>query len=81
MTPSIGRIVHYVRAASTSDRPVRHEHLAAIVTAFLGTDDDGYERVHLCAFQPNGMLFRMDVREDQTHQRADTWHWPEREAE
>ncbi|BFH71902.1 MAG: hypothetical protein E6230_15320 [Paenibacillus dendritiformis] len=58
--PSIGRIVHFVGIAPR----------AAIIT---GVVDD--ETVHLCIFNPAGIIFAQNVKRGDDY---DQWNWPPR---
>lgn len=65
MTPSVGRIVHYV-SYGTPGGEYRSECRAAIVTAVDDYQDSGASDVHighvdLCVLNPTGMFFNRQV--------------------
>lgn len=71
MTPTIGRIVHYVNAGL---------HQAAIITS--AWDWNGEIQVTLCvlpAHEPPFPIF--GPRQDEDGKAHNTWHWPERDDE
>ena len=72
MTPSIGRIVHYV----AGDLPW---HRAAIITE---VHEQGaaaaINAVSLAVFDPTGLVFAAHVPYEASGLRVGTWHWPER---
>ncbi|MEU9774579.1 MULTISPECIES: hypothetical protein [unclassified Streptomyces] len=75
LTPSIGRIVHYVSRGSADGR-YPSTCRAAIVTVVEG------EQVGLAVFSPEGLFF---TTASTPHAVSDpliggTWHWPERVA-
>jgi hypothetical protein len=87
MTPSVGRIVHYVSHGT----PVREDGTqaflgvcrAAIITEVLGSfsEPDGAECVGLCVLNPTGQFFSQNVPYSPGSPeilRGGTWHWPER---
>lgn len=69
MTPSVGRIVHYVEDGSPCH--------AAIVTAYHPPLEDTTESVDLTVFYPTGMGVVRSVYEGGDGTRR-YWHWPER---
>lgn len=78
MTPSIGRIVHYVIQNG--------QHRAAVVVNYWPNDD---QRANLTVFvdqmndkefAPNGNLAVGSAKQDEETKAPGTWHWPEREA-
>ena len=83
MTPSVGRMVHYV-SYGTPGGEYPSVCRAAIITEVTGLfDEDGTDReytgyaVSLAVLNPEGMFFNRNV--DQCDERkGGTWHWPER---
>lgn len=86
MTPSIGRIAHYV-SYGTPGGEYKSECRAAVITEVTG---DPLESVGLAVLGPAGVFFNRAVPHDElppagkilpgeraTH-RPGTWHWPER---
>lgn len=86
MTPSVGRIVHYVSRGS-ADGIFEPECRAAIITE-VSPDTS---RVSLCILNPQGIFFdhglKHDDPSDEIRKLYDpqtipytpgTWHWPER---
>lgn len=90
MTPSVGRIVHYVSRGS-ADGVFKPECRAAIIAAVYGPDhphplseinealeygtEIGAEWVALVVFNPEGLYFN-DACHSERKDRG-TWHWPE----
>src|SRR4029434_2511926 len=75
MSPTVGRIVHYVALGSRRGVEPEGECLAAIVTKVA----EGGAYVSLTVFDPMGMTMREGVVEDGSPTPATgTWHWPER---
>lgn len=89
MTPSVGRVVHYVSYGT----PVRSDGTqafdsrcrAAIITAVNGraVDPVTFEEsdmwsVDLCVLNPTGMFFNGAVIQMEHAHDGGTWHWPER---
>jgi hypothetical protein len=86
VTPSVGRIVHYV-SVGTPGGEYASECRAAIVTAVgtllgyqpgRGEVDSEAEVVDLAVLNPTGLFFNQGVPEDQDGKAGGTWHWPER---
>lgn len=92
MTPSVGRIVHYVSYGT----PVREDGSqafppkcrAAIIADVYSADNphpdpevhvnaDGAEWAALAVLNPTGMFFNDSCHDELTKQ-GGTWHWPER---
>lgn len=79
MTPSVGRIVHYVSRGS-ADGIFGKTCRAAIITDIVDRDRDA---VAICVMNPTGLFFHGDCEyadpgdypESMT---PGTWHWPER---
>lgn len=79
MTPSVGRIVHYVSHGT----PVREdgsqaytsECRAAIVTE---VSEEVPVYVGLAILNPTGMFYARGVGHDPVRLTGGTWHWPER---
>ena len=72
MTPTIGRIVHYVASEAPWKRPamiteVHPQGAAAAIGA-----------VSLAIFNPGGLVFRAHVPYEASGLRVGTWYWPER---
>lgn len=94
MTPSVGRIVHYV-SYGTPGGEYASQCRAAIVTAAESIPpspgearliEDGHD-VSLCVLNPEGQFFNQHVPYDQwdssearpeAQPKGGTWHWPER---
>ena len=90
MTPSVGRVVHYV-SYGTPGGEYKSECRAAVITEVPGHlprsmepldgCPNGYEDVwvvDLCALNPTGMFFNRGVLQDEDGKSGGTWHWPER---
>lgn len=89
MTPSVGRIVHYVSHGT----PIRGDGTqaftkqcrAAVVTEVHGhavdpstlAEVDAWA-VSLAVLNPAGMFFHTSVIQSETAHDGGTWHWPER---
>ena len=71
MTPSVGRIVHYVSRGS-ADGIFTPECRAAIITDI--SEDNG--RVALMVLNPQGIFWDWDMHYDESN-KPGTWHWPE----
>lgn len=81
MTPSVGRIVHYV-SYGTPGGEYTAQCRAAIITEVTGyvapehPDDHMQATCHLAIMNPTGMFFNeVDYSPQNT---GGTWHWPER---
>jgi hypothetical protein len=75
MTPTVGRIVHYVAYGTPGGEYQAGAHRAAVVTQVHSASC-----VDLCVFNPTGLHFvtsRLYEHEDK--KAPGTWHWPERE--
>lgn len=91
MTPSVGRIVHYV-SYGTPGGEYTSQCRAAIIAGLgellpypqhgAGPDDldeDGAQLADLCVLNPTGLFFNEGVPQDERPERSGgTWHWPER---
>lgn len=94
MTPSVGRIVHYV-SYGTPGGEYTSKCRAAMVTEVELLDSKilGGERVGLCVINPTGLFFHSltdggcpyheggipdRTRPNQRAYPGGTWHWPER---
>jgi hypothetical protein len=79
VTPSIGRIVHYV-SYGTPGGEYGKECRAAVVTE---VEDD--HTVGLCVLNPTGQFFNRGVVFDDDdlpgERKGGSWHWPERVGE
>jgi hypothetical protein len=94
VTPSVGRVVHYVSHGS----PVREDGTqafaaqcrAAVITEvpeyltaepFDGCPNgtEGQWIVSLAVLNPSGMFFNTGLCQDEDSHEGGTWHWPERE--
>ena len=73
VTPSVGRIVHYV-SYGTPGGEYKSECRAAIITE---TDPTSDILVGLCVMNPSGLFFNHAVHDEDDHL-GGTWHWPER---
>lgn len=77
MTPSVGRVVHYVSRGSADGRfpPLCR---AALVTEVAADE----LTIGLCAVNPTGLFFHMLSDGGCAYEAAavtgGTWHWPER---
>lgn len=80
MTPSVGRIVHYM-SYGTPGGEYTSQCRAAVITAVRVTVA-GHERgapyVDLCVLNPEGMFFNRNVSYAEVEHSGGTWHWPER---
>lgn len=85
MTPSVGRIVHYM-SYGTPGGEYLHECRAAVVTEVVGVFDEDNEDeliswdLSLAVLNPTGMFFNRSVPQDEADKLGGTWHWPERVA-
>lgn len=94
MTPSVGRMVHYV-SYGTPNGEYKSVCRAAVITEVAASDrytvrnannevvvntytDPGTEDVSLCVLNPEGFFFNRDVRRDEDGKPDGTWHEPER---
>lgn len=88
MTPSVGRIVHYVAYGTPKGEFPANVCRAALLTEVgrQPTDDMPEElRFHLarecasvCVVNPTGLFFNSNIPHDEETKRPGTWHWPER---
>jgi hypothetical protein len=85
VTPSVGRIVHYV-SYGTPGGEYGSECRAAVVTEVgkveinernPAGDGEYRESVGLCVLNPAGQFFNRGVLYDEGRG-GGTWHWPER---
>ncbi len=85
MTPSVGRIVHYV-SYGTPNGEYTSQCRAAVVTSvdeYQPAEDGSFlGAVDLCVLNPEGMFFNRGVVQFEDFgavpKRGGTWHWPER---
>jgi hypothetical protein len=85
MTPSIGRVVHYV-SYRTPGGEYTSQCRAAIIAAVDAQPEDApwLEPVTLVVLNPTGMFFNARCLHDEAETAAGrrgaggTWHWPER---
>ena len=88
MTPSVGRIVHYV-SCGTPGGEYASECRAAIVTDLANAEEPDGDVVGLAVLNPTGLFFnRAAYDEGATSStpgapsgrsyEGGTWHWPER---
>ena len=83
MTPSVGRMVHYV-SFGTPGGEFGCECRAAVVTEVVGIFDEDNEDelvgwdLSLAVLNPGGMFFNRSVPQDEDKKLGGTWHWPER---
>lgn len=75
MTPSVGRIVHYV-SFGTPGGEFGSECRAAII-AGIATTPVGDDVCDLVVLNPTGLFFNRCVH-DEDGKVGGTWHWPER---
>lgn len=81
MTPSVGRIVHYV-SYGTPGGEYESTCRAAIITEVSGQDQpSGNWRVNLFIMNPEGLFLNKGVIQREGVDEAGTWHWPERVEE
>ena len=76
MTPSVGRIVHYVSHGT----PVREDGTQAFTSecrAAIVTSAPEGKPVSLCVLNPTGFFFNV-ADQDEDGREGGTWHWPER---
>jgi hypothetical protein len=81
MTPSIGRIVHYVAYGTPGGEYRAGAHRAAVITdvSFSGSSNEPTTaQVSLCILNPTGMFYTQNVPHDETGMTPGSWHWPER---
>jgi hypothetical protein len=78
VTPSVGRIVHYV-SYGTPGGEHKSQCRAAVITAVHGPF-----LVDLAVLNPEGMFFNREVTQGEPKQdgsyEGGSWHWPERTA-
>lgn len=94
MTPTVGRIVHYVAFGTPGGEYAAGAHRAAMITEIyygpgsrlpssntpLQISSTGVcTSVGLCIFNPTGLHWREAVPFDEAAMTPGTWHWPERE--
>ena len=81
MTPSVGRIVHYVSYGTpmqaNGSQAFTSECRAAIITE-VGEETGFGVLVGLCVLNPTGQFFNRGVEQDENAHTGGTWHWPER---
>lgn len=71
MTPSVGRIVHYVSYGTP------HGEYPSVCRAAVITQAGPWGPIGLAVLNPTGMFFHPDVQYSDQNL-AGTWHWPER---
>lgn len=77
MSPSIGRIVHYV-SYGTPNGEYTSQCRAAIITEVQHSGNlEGPLVVSLAVMNPTGMFFNSGIPYDK-NKTGGTWHWPER---
>jgi hypothetical protein len=81
MTPSVGRIVHYVSYGTPGGEYPSVCRGAVIVAVHIDPriEATGNYFVDLCVLNPEGIFFNKGVQYDESH-RGGTWHWPEEQA-
>ncbi|MGA5764489.1 hypothetical protein [Nonomuraea bangladeshensis] len=77
MTPSVGRIVHYV-SHGTPPREDGTQAYTSECRAAIVTETNTSDTVGLCVLNPTGQFFNRTVTHDEDEKRGGTWHWPER---
>lgn len=86
MTPSIGRIVHYVSYGTPGGEFTSTCRAAIIANVLPLTENDAQDhaeglppkdRVDLVVFNPTGLFFNA-CEHSEHDKRGGTWHWPER---
>lgn len=80
MTPSVGRIVHYV-SYGTPGGEYESTCRAAIITGLGMDSESGRPGVSLFVANPTGLFLNKHVEQDEVEKRGGTWHWPERVGE
>lgn len=75
MTPSVGRIVHYV-ARGSADGAFPIACRAAVITELNAKGIRSL--LSLAVLNPTGMHFHQDTLHDEDGKEPGTWHWPER---
>jgi hypothetical protein len=70
MTPSVGRIVHYV-SYGTPGGEYTSQCRAAIIAGVIEIDE-----LDLVVFNPTGLFFNRCLH-DEHDKRGGSWHWPE----
>lgn len=79
VTPSVGRVVHYVAYGTPGGEFPAGACRAAIITQVpVSTISD--VRVDLCVVNPTGFFFNLNVPYDE-QQKPGSWHWPERQPD
>lgn len=85
MTPSVGRIVHYISYGTPGGEFVSECRAAVITEVPLEpAEDAGRELVGLCVMNPTGLFLNRNVPHEEPvpppadQPRGGTWHWPER---
>lgn len=77
MTPSVGRIVHYV-ARGSADGIYPSVCRAALITEVGPDQNTGHEGyVGVAVLNPTGLFFH-DACDYGESKEPGTWHWPER---
>lgn len=71
MSPSIGRIVHYVSYGTPGGE------YPSVCRAAVITEWPDPAHVSLCVLNPEGMFFNKSV-EYSEEKKGGSWHWPER---
>ena len=77
MTPSIGRIVHYV-SYGTPGGEYGRECRAAIITSITEESAEQNASVSLFVMNPTGLFLNDRIEFDDERHDGGTWHWPER---
>ena len=87
MTPTVGRIVHYVAYGTPGGEYPPGVCRAAVVTAVdtlvayrpgQGEALSDARGVDLCVLNPSGVFFDQGLLQDEDGHRPGSWHWPER---
>ena len=81
MTPSVGRVVHYVSHGSPV-RPDGSQEFTSVCRAAIVTEVTDDHTVGLCVLNPTGQFFKQGVifddDDDPAKRAGGSWHWPER---
>ncbi|WP_318205387.1 hypothetical protein [Streptomyces sp. SCL15-4] len=85
MTPSVGRVVHYV-SYGTPGGEYTSQCRAAVITE-VGEWPEGVSEedrhniavpIGLAVLNPTGVFFDRKVMQSEVGREGGTWHWPER---
>lgn len=81
MTPTVGRVVHYVSHGTPpradGSQAYESECRAAIITEVPEVQGVP-QTVGLCVLNPTGMFLNRNIPQDEDDHAGGSWHWPER---